>query len=71
VKLLVARGGFQVGQTAKARKDRRVQSLPVGQGHQRYVSHHSKNIFALLEWNVANPVEINHYTLPTASPARP
>jgi hypothetical protein len=62
--LLVARGGFQVGQTAKARKDRRVQSLPMGRGHQRCVSHRSKNISALLKWNAANPVEINRYTLP-------
>jgi len=41
-KLLVARGSFQVGQTAKAREDRRVQSLPVGRGHQLCVSHQSK-----------------------------
>jgi hypothetical protein len=27
---LVAKGGFQYGQIAKARRDRRVQSLPVG-----------------------------------------
>jgi len=40
--LLVARGGFQVGQTAKAREDRRVQSLPLGRGHQLCVSHQSQ-----------------------------
>ena len=39
---LVARGGFRDGQTAKARKGRRVQSLPVGRGHQLKVAHRSK-----------------------------
>jgi len=39
---LVARGGFRDGQTAKARKGRRVQSLPVGRGHQSNVAHRYK-----------------------------
>jgi hypothetical protein len=37
--VLAARGGFQVGQTAKARQGHRVQSLPVGRDHQSWITH--------------------------------
>jgi len=37
--VLAVRGGFQVGQTAKARQGRRVQSLPAGQDHQSWTTY--------------------------------